>query len=93
MITIWKYKILPLDGPQRYDMPRGAHVISTALDPQRDICFWALVDTNAPLEERTMWCVGTGWPLEDIGMYEGEFIGTVVKEPYVWHLFTTDNEN
>lgn len=87
MNTIWKYKVLPLDGPQRYDMPEGAQIISAGLDPQEDMCFWALVDSSAPLEERTIWCVGTGWPLDELEMPDARFIGTIRHDPYMWHIF------
>lgn len=94
MTTIWKYGIYPIDNVQTYDMPAGAEIASFGKDANGDLCFWAIVNTDAPMIEKRMWCVGTGWPLDDIGMaQEVAYIGMVVNGPYIWHLIEEVGEH
>ena len=90
MVSIWKYKIIPLAEVQTFDMPEGAEILSVGIDPQGDICFWALVDTEAREVERRLWCVGTGWPLDEMGIESATYIGMVVRHPYVWHILAEE---
>ena len=93
MVTIWKYEVLPLDNMQSFDLPAGAHIVHFGTDPRSRLCFWALVDTESRLVERHVWCVGTGWPLEECGVaQEVEYIGSVNSGPYVWHLLVEETE-
>lgn len=82
-MTIWKYEIEPDLVNQVYDLPAGAQVLSFGLDPVERLCFWALVEEEAPKEARVFACVGTGWNVEE----GARFVGTAVKGEYVWHLF------
>lgn len=93
MNTIWKYKIVPLDECQTYDMPEGAEIVAVDTDPLGDICFWALVDTEARLVEKKLWCVGTGWPLDELDIPTVQYIGMVVRAPYVWHVLEEVEDN
>lgn len=87
MTTIWKYEVFPIDNMQSFDMPAGAEIVDFGLDPQGALCFWALVNTEARLVERHVWCVGTGWPLEECGIaQEVVYVGRANNGPYVWHL-------
>lgn len=89
MQTIWKYYVLPEDVNQIYDMPQGAIVLSFGVDPAGNMCFWAQVDDKAPRVPHLIACVGTGWPLDNVFAAKGRyanFIGTVTKGEYVWHL-------
>ena len=45
-------------------------------------CFWALVNTNNPLELRHFDVVGTGWALVD----DMHHVGTFLEGHYVWHV-------
>lgn len=89
MITIWKYKVEPDFINQVYMLPEGANILSFNVDPSGRLCFWAQVDTDAPLVERIISCVGTGWPLDTVfnKTRYGIFIGTVARDDYMWHLF------
>ena len=90
-MTIWKYKIQEVFGQPvitEFEMPKGAAILSCGLDPAGDICVWARVNEH---KEETVIVkiipIGTGWGLPDNFNDEMSFIGTVTKEPFVWHLF------
>ena len=90
MYTIWKYKVEPDLVIQEYKMPKDAIILSFGLDPQGDMCIWARVKEDEPLEEHLIACIGTGWPIDNIIETTGRyacFIGSVTHGPYVWHLF------
>lgn len=83
MKTIWKYE-LQITDVQRVPLPAKAIIQSVAV--QRDtICLWATVDTELPVEPRKILLVGTGHDTKHcLGL---QFVGTVVMEPFVWHVF------
>lgn len=88
MITIWKYKVEPDFVNQIVKMPAGAVILSFGLDGADQLCFWARVDDQAPLEERVVSCIGTGWEMDHV-FNKSEyacFIGTVTHGQYVWHF-------
>lgn len=91
MITVYKYSVTPyIDKPNVFQMPQGASVISCGIDGMGTPSIWALVDTNQIMEERRIWCVGTGWDLAAIfngtvSLVNG--IGTIQDGPYMWHIF------
>jgi hypothetical protein len=82
MRRIWKYK-LEITDKQEIWMPEGAKILH--VDNQYgDLCLWTLVDDEQNNEERTLIIVGTGRRVPD---YPTNFIGTVVIESFVWHVF------
>lgn len=90
MYTVWKYEIEPDFVNQIIQMPKDATILSFGLDGNDQVCFWALVDDQAALEDHVFACVGTGWPLEQALNDQARFvsfIGTVTHGAYVWHLF------
>ena len=90
MITIYKYPLRPSEEAIELKIPRGggAGVLSAGLDPLGQVCVWAIVDDEAPLETVRIYCVGTGWPLEWILNNDTvEFIGTVKQHNLMWHIF------
>lgn len=82
MRAIWKY---PLDvtDQQTVGMPAAAQVLSVA-DQAGALTVWALVDTEAAIEPRRFWIVGTGRPMPVSG---ATFLGSVQQGPFVWHVF------
>lgn len=84
MITVWKY-LLTITERQLLSMPRGTKVISVTPDKTgHDALLWALVDTEAPCEDRTVLIYQAGTPIGD----HGEFIGTVQTHGRLyWHVF------
>lgn len=94
MITIYKYSVKPnINKPNIIQMPQGASVISCGIDGFGERSVWALVDTNKSTEERKIWCVGTGWNLEDIfnNVYLN-YLGTIKDNNYIWHIFEEIDE-
>lgn len=93
MLTIWKYILVPMVEAINISVPKGAQFISCGLDSNHNICIWALVESNAPLEQKKVWCVGTGWPLEGMVAQTDqlEYIGAVTQPPYIWHIFVGAN--
>lgn len=80
--TIWKYT-LDLAGSQTIRMPRGAEILSVAVQAN-EFRLWALCDPEAPIEPRVILVHGTGHPITDS---LGRHIGTVIDGSFVWHVF------
>jgi hypothetical protein len=82
MRTIWKF---PFDVADEItiEMPKGAKVVHVGpIWPMHNL--WAIVDTEAPLEERKFSIRGTGHPLPP---RSAKYVGTWWADPFVWHLF------
>jgi hypothetical protein len=85
MKTIWKFGLEIVDS-QRISMPRGAEILSVG--NQRDtLCMWASVDAEAPLVNRCFEIRGTGEKIPHSVGNPRKFVGTVIMEPFVWHVF------
>ena len=89
MTTIWKYE-LRLTDTQVVMMPKDAEILSVA-NQNGFLCVWAKCIPTMPKQERRIEIIGTGNPIpsEDT---EGNsiirrFIGSVVSNPFVWHVF------
>lgn len=80
-MTIWKYVLVPV-GFFYLSMPMGAQVVSIGRDGFGQMCCWAIVDPNAPMEDKALWFGGTGWPLPRGFKY----IGMLNDDEYIWHL-------
>lgn len=79
---IWKYDLAITDR-QTLHLPRDAELL--LVDQQQGrLRLWALVDATADHEPRLFAIYGTGHPLPD---NPGLHLGTVVIDPYVWHVF------
>ena len=86
-LVIWKY-VLELVDVQKVQMPRNAKILSVA--KQGDIiCLWAMVNPEVATTGRDIAIVGTGNPCWCSGW---DFVGTVVDEPFVWHIFAGQEE-
>lgn len=82
MRTIWKFPVVISDG-FAIRMPVGAEILSfDILAGQPNI--WVLVDPDASVEPRFFRVVGTGHSLHADGL---DYIGTVLDDVFVWHLF------
>lgn len=82
---IWKFE-LQITDMQTKKMPVGAKILSVA-NQNGSLCLWAMCDTKKPGEDRVIEIIGTGNPVHmDMGV-ERTFIGTVVMNPFVWHVF------
>lgn len=81
--TIYKYQ-LELSAVQGVSMPEGAEILSAA-NQRGSVCIWAIVDPKAEPKTRLIEVFGTGHILP--GAKSRRFIGTVLAEPFVWHVF------
>lgn len=84
METIFKYHISP--GQKFIDSYEGANIISAGIDPEGDLCVWAIVNPENEPEKINILCIGTGWELP-IANKSFRFVGTVKHEIYMWHIF------
>ena len=81
MKTIHKY---PIDmGGTRLQIHQGYQIIKVDNQGEKNPCFWAIVDTDKPKEERSFIVLGTGSAFLP-GM---QYVGTWQEPPFVWHLF------
>lgn len=108
MKTIHKYplqdfhalNIRDSNGRMAVSMPIGAVILALQIQDGTPT-FWALVDSNEPMEQREFRLVGTGHPLPDtaeaslspdVASLEPVkpsmwYIGTYQDPPFVWHVF------
>ena len=70
MTTIWKYTITP--SVLFYSMPEGSKIL-IAKEQNNEVCLWAEVDPNRPVEMRKIMIYGTGHP---IPQEPQEYVGT-----------------
>lgn len=91
MFRIYKYPVDVDSAVQIIELPKNAQIISAGLDPGGEVCLWAVVDDKeARRIEKTIYCIGTGWPIDLIVGNKTDtfnFIGTVKAGPYMWHYF------
>jgi len=88
MKTIWKYAVITT-GDTEVEMLGLYKVLSAGIDPQGQLCVWALVEPDENWRKTVKVFVrGTGHPAD--GMIEEEgviFLNTVFMGPLVWHVF------
>ena len=80
--VIWKFP-LNLTDIQDVLLPIGAQILSVA-EQNGVICLWAVVDPEAEDGTRLIEIHGTG---NDFGPGNRLFLGTVVMNAFVWHVF------
>jgi hypothetical protein len=81
-MNVWKYQ---LGDDVTIELPEGAKILHVGMQGIY-ICLWCLVDPHAPRVERRFKVFGTGEYID-----AGEYIGTVMEGPYVWHVFEVHN--
>jgi hypothetical protein len=93
MHTIYKYPV-PLQDLSILELPTHSRILSVGLDPQGELCLWALVQPLVPSHDRwQLAVVGTGNPVSDALAQANtdaspwRFVGTVTQAPFVWHVF------
>ena len=93
MQTIWKYET-PILGKFTLNIPKGAEILTIQIDKKTNSpVIWAIVDDEAPLEERYFELYGTGHKMHtDIGI-ERKYIGTYQLDngAFVGHIFERIN--
>lgn len=84
MKTIHKY-VLVLQDNLEVQMPTDACILSVG-NQRGSLVLWAAVETENALTLRRIAIVGTGHSIERFG-WAATFIGTVVIDPLVWHVW------
>jgi len=89
MKRIWKYPLAETDE-QILLMPEGAKILHVG-EQRGVICVWVEVDTDAEMEHRKFYIVGTG---NKFPLYHVKYLGTVIKEMgvFVWHVYEAVKE-
>jgi len=89
--TIFKYTIEQPDHGLTISisMRRNAQILSAQYQATSDqLCIWAMVDSNEPIELRSFFIAGTGRPIPNIENGSLSFIGTAqMPNGLVWHVF------
>ncbi len=88
MLTIYKYSVSPSVEVQEIESYEGAIPLSCGIDPNGKLCIWVMVETEAPAASLKVYCVGTGWPLNEVleDNANVDYLGVIVHAPYVWHV-------
>lgn len=88
---IWKYP-LEITDRQHITLPAGMQCLSVLVArPYEDtpnfkrLFLYAFVDPDQPTITITIRIIGTGDSID--AAPAGEFLGTVVMPPHVWHVF------
>ena len=90
MFSVWKFELVAADSPV-VRMPEGAEVLSVAERGEfgNRLDMWALVDTDAPLQDRRFRVVGAGHSFSDAE--DCRFVATVQTDVgLVWHVFEAE---
>ena len=92
MRSIWKFG---LNGGNTRIKEKVIKWLSAGYDTSGDICVWAIVDSEAGVDERVEYDIlqiGTGWDFSQDELDNMEFIDTVKEGPYMWHIFVNQSE-
>ena len=77
MKSIWKFR---LTGGNTRIKEKVIKWLSAGYDPSGDICIWAIIDSEASVDERVEYDIlqiGTGWDFSQDELDNMEFIDTV----------------
>lgn len=86
--VIYKYP-MPAGGGAIMDIPQNFKPLSVGLDLRGNICLWAEIDPEVEMIKVAFVGVGTGWPLDSVGVREDyKYVGTVNDGvAYMWHYY------
>jgi hypothetical protein len=85
-MVIWKFELKKITDMQKLTMPDGAELLSVA-NQNGNLCLWAMVDPSNEKQFRYIEVIGTGNPMPEYMGLDRQFIGTVLINPLVWHVF------
>jgi hypothetical protein len=91
MKTVWKYTIdikKTGDNPVSFGIPKVSSIVHVGVEPTTPllntvVCLWAIVDDASPKQTRQFIVRGTGYPVPS----NARVVGSVVIEPFAWHVF------
>lgn len=94
MLTIYKYHINEGIIEQNIKMPETAKILKVGLDPKGVPSIWAVVDTDTPPKERTLYVVPTGDNLKYYFAPEENviYLDTIQIDKFIWHIFIKREE-
>ena len=72
-------------------LPAGAKVLSVGRDCLGDMCLWARVEPSNELVEVPVYIAYTGVDIPEHILANCAFVGTIVEEFYVYHVFVERN--
>jgi len=84
-MVIWKFP-LTINSHQIKEMPYNTKILSVGL-AGGEVCIWGLCNPTEVIEKRHFRVIATGEDIKTTLLLSGKFIGTVVDEPFVWHIF------
>ena len=84
-LTVYKYTVPVDDRRHAIELPNPGQITHVIASQLNELTFWALVDRDAPKNERYFTVVGTGHPIPaDVAAVAGT--APVPGMPIVWHL-------
>ena len=88
-MRVYKHKLEVCDQ-QKVLMQKGAKILHVGLQ-NGYVCAWFECDENAPMEERIIHCVGTGFHLPSVSL---RYLGTVLiyHDSLVYHFYEEVNQ-
>ena len=88
-MKVYKQK-LRIRDKQKVFMPKGAKILHVGLQ-NGDVCVWFECDEFAPMEERIIHCVGTGFNLPSVSLH---YLGTVLihHDSLVYHFYEEEQQ-
>lgn len=94
MFTIHKFILEePIRPVYHIPMHAGAHMMDVQVQGDL-IVMWALVNTDRQQVIRAFYIKGTGHAIGGTSpeTAKADYVGTVQRDPYVWHVFASPNE-
>ena len=80
---ILKYRISTEQERTTVAMRAGTLIRAVGVQRPSEICLWAEVPDDGPIEPHAFRVIGTGWDVPDPGTY----LGTVFEGQFVWHVY------
>ena len=95
-MRIYKYYIKDLEFSSELKcevvkLPAGSKVLSVGRDCWGDMCLWARVEPGNELVEVPVYIAYTGVDIPEHILTNCAFVGTIVEEFYVYHIFVERN--
>ena len=83
MKVIYKYEITAIDPVKTFQWPRFSKVVHVDSQSPGTMQLWVELYQFDQLEDRIFVVYGTGHHIQEGDVY----VGTVLDEPFVWHLY------
>lgn len=77
-------------GVYPVSMPANAKILSVAVVQEEVVIYATVPDSTDKMVKRSICVLGTGKEIPDKAAPK-KFLGTVVQEPFVWHVFIEED--